>query len=332
MGERLMPGFRPGQACALIAVMLGFLVLPSLSAQAQGAPAERCSQIIEQQGLQWDPRNPQATKWVYSNIRSLCQRTPAATYPIDCFRAAIRQGLDYQHGMNLCRFDRGGCVFKSAISFRLNFNPDGTYSGPTAGGWDTIIRHCAFGEQLRLGPNGDRPTVNGGGFSGTCMKTLLNKAYFGVALNQDDVSRMCQFARDTGSPNDCALALEQNLRNYKGLRDRTGRFFGYTPGDNDYLKQSVVRVCANALNEVTSNCVFRGLGNNFDLDTVVEVCRAKENILRNMGLVPGTGRDHPLNALQAMGNNCVTRNSFDNAGSVNISNGWLRCRNQPLFN
>jgi hypothetical protein len=174
-------GFPAWTGLAVIGVMLGFLVPLSSTAQAQGTPQDRCFQIIERQGLQWDPRNKNATKWVSSNIASLCQQTRAADYPIDCFRATIRQGLDYQHGMNLCRFDTGGCVFRSAISFRLNFNPDGTYSGPTAGGWDNIIRHCAYGEQLRPGSNANSANGNVAGFSGTCMTTLLNKQYFGAA-------------------------------------------------------------------------------------------------------------------------------------------------------
>lgn len=107
MLERFTPVFRLGRVLAVIGVMLGFLVPLSSTAQAQGAPQDRCFQIIERQGLQWDPRNKNATKWVSSNIVSLCQQTPAADYPIDCFRATIRQGLDYQHGMNLCRFDTG---------------------------------------------------------------------------------------------------------------------------------------------------------------------------------------------------------------------------------
>jgi hypothetical protein len=289
---------------------------------------------VKDNGLQWDPANPSAKVWVDSNISSLCAGTPAMRYPIDCFAAGIRQGLPWQASLGLCQYDPAGCTFQSALQFNLVLSADGSYSGPDGSQWDAIIRHCAFGEQLVAISSGVSPGI----FLGECSKSASETFWFSSKLDQNEVTSLCSMIEATKAPASCIGEVVSKVQNQdalrNGLRDSNGNPIAFPSatinGGPDYARSMTVSLCSASLDaETTANCFQAGVTYGYDLGTVVEVCRAKPENFANIQL--GNPSLLPSSTLRAMGNNCVTRNSINNDGSVDLARGWNACVNQPLF-
>ena len=322
---------------ALAALAAGLFVLPTLPAQAQNSQAnapDRCFAKIRDKGLQWDPVNAGATVWQDPNIRHLCLSTPAVDYPIDCFSAGIRQGMQWPEALATCSFNASGCAYQSALQYGVSFAADGSYQGVSSRAWDSIIRHCNFGEALNLFVDSDTTNQAPGPMLGVCsMMFDKTTGVFNNGLTQNDIVRMCSESQFTQSPHVCIYEAQEILLAASRLQDPQGNVFAAATAmdwQRVFMKEQVVNLCANSLSSVTTDCLKSGLAQGRDLETVVDVCRAKEE---NFGRFPidNSMAGKGLSTVQAMGYNCVTANAVDNQGNVDMDRGWRACANQPLF-